>query len=397
MEEFDLREVFLHSQLLEGFMGDWKKWVEEESEYQWLSFAAFVVFIVVGAILVNLAGNLPGVSQGSTLGTQARLLDSSESLSLWDGDEGRFILDNGVKTNMAFATCVEENSAVRFVCNGNQSQVMIDSGDGLTTSTIPTNRTITDAAIHGTDIMMISSNGMASGVIGMKALTPSESSPESVGVGGDFNLDTIIATGPGKWMAGGGWNLPGASQSSSAASPFAYEVVVEISWSDVGLAPIIQVIYVGGQGTIHYMGLLANGDVLAAGTSGAIMIDGMTTWEIDVRSTAAVIDSEGGAWFFGVSGEGNVGHYVNGELMVEKLSTPLSINPDHAFVDDNTISVHGISSDNAYQAMTIDTDAKSSLLSLRGIIDFLFIISSLVIIGLMAWNVVEAISKGEVF
>ena len=85
-------------------MGDWKKWVEEESEYQWLSFAAFVVFIVVGAILVNLAGNLPGVSQGSTLGTQARLLDSSESLSLWDGDEGRFILDNGVKTNMAFAT-----------------------------------------------------------------------------------------------------------------------------------------------------------------------------------------------------------------------------------------------------------------------------------------------------
>ena len=66
-------------------------------------------------------------------------------------------------------------------------------------------------------------------------------------------------------------------------------------------------------------------------------------------------------------------------------------------MDENTISVHGISSDNAYKAMTIDTDAKSSLLSLRGIIDFLFIISSLVIIGLMAWNVVEAISKGEVF
>ena len=379
-------------------MGDWKKWMEEESEYQWLSFAAFTIFIIGGGILVNLAGNLPGVSPGSTLGTQGRLLDSSDSLSLWDGDEGRFVLDNGEKTSMLFATCVEENSAIRFVCNGIQSQVMIDSGDGLTTTTIPTNRTIDNAAIHGTDIMMISSNGMASGVIGMKALSPSASSPEAVGEGGDFNLDTIIATSAGKWMAGGGWNLPGASQSASAASPLAYEVVVEITWSDIAVAPIIQVVYVGGQGTIHYLGLLTDGNILAAGTSGAIIIDGMSTTELDVRSTAAVIDENGGAWFFGTSGEENIGHYVNGELMVEKLANPLSIEPDHAFIDEDSISVHGISSsDNSYEAMTIDTNAKSSLLSLRGVIDFLFIIASLVIIGLMTWNIAEAISKGEVF
>ncbi len=379
-------------------MGDWKRWGEEESEYQWLSFAVFTIFIIGGGILVNLAGNLPGVTPGSTLGTQGRLLDSSDSLSLWDSDEGRFILDsNGDKTSMLFATCVEENSAIRFVCNGVQSQVMIDSGDGLIASTIPTDRTIRNAAIQGTDIMMISSNGMHSGVIGMKALSPSVASPEAVGEGGDFNLETIISTGPGKWMAGGGWNLPGASQSSSAASPFAYEVVVEITWSDIMTAPIIQVIYVGGQGTVHYLGTLANGNILAAGTSGAVMIDGMTTHKIDVRSTAAVIDNSGGAWFFIKSGEENIGHYVNGELKVEKLSNPLSIDPEHAFIDDYSVSVHGISSDDTYEAMTIDTNAKSSLLSLRGIIDFLFIITSLVIIGLMTWNVAEAISKGEVF
>tara|TARA_B110000881_G_scaffold202513_1_gene202473 strand:+ start:1250 stop:2392 length:1143 start_codon:yes stop_codon:yes gene_type:complete len=380
-------------------MGDWKKWVEEESEYQWLSFVAFTIFIIVGGILVNLAGNLPGISPGSTLGTQGRLLDSSESLSLWDSDDGRFFLDakSGAKTSMPFATCVEENSAIRFVCSGIKSQVWIDSGEGLNSFTTSTNRTIIDASIQGTDIMMISSNGIKSGIIGMKALSPSTASPEAVGVGGDFNLDTIIATGEGKWMAGGGWNLPGASQSSSAATPLAYEVVVEITWSNVSLAPLIQVIHVGGQGAIHYMGILADGNILAAGTSGAIIINGMSTSEIDVRSTTAVIDKNGGVWFFGTSGEENIGHYTNGELMVEKLSKPLSIEPDHAFIDADSISVHGISSDNTYEAMTIDTNAKNSLLSLRGVIDFLFIITSLVIIGLMFWNVAEAISKGEVF
>jgi hypothetical protein len=378
-------------------MGGWKKWTEEESEYQWLSFAAFTIFIIGGGILVNLAGNLPGVSPGSTLGTQGRLLDSSESLSLWDGDEGRYILDDGSKTSMLFATCVEETSAIRVVCNGIQSQVMIDSGNGLEIITNSTSRTIINAGISGTDVMMISSNGISSGVIGMNALSPSTFSPEAVGEGGDFKLETIVATSTGKWMAGGGWNLPGASQSASAASPLAYEVVVEISWSDVAVAPIIQVVYVGGQGTIHYLGILADGNVLAAGTTGAIIIDGMSTSELDVRSTAAVIDKDGGAWFFGTSGEENIGHYVDGELVVEKLASPLPLDPDHAFIDEDSVSVHGISSDNSYEAMTIDTNAKSSLLSLRGVIDFLFIIASLVIIGLMTWNIAEAISKGEVF
>ena len=372
--------------------------MEEESEYQWLSFAAFTIFIIGGGILVNLAGNLPGISQGSSLGTQGRLLDSSDSLSLWDSEEGRFVLDsNGDKTSMAFATCVDENSAIRFICNGIKNQVIIDTGDGLTTYEIPTNRTISNAAIQGTDVMMISSNGMESGAIGMNALSPSASSPEAVGEGGDFNLDTIIATGAGKWMAGGGWNLPGASQSASAASPLAYEVVVEITWSNISAAPIIQVIYVGGQGAIHYLGFLADGNILAAGTSGAIIINGMTTFELEVRSTTAVIDNNGDAWFFGTAGEENIGHYVNGELLVEKLADPLTLEPEHAFISADSISVHGISSDNNYESMTIDTTAKSSLLSLRGIIDFLFIISSLVIIGLMVWNIAEAVAKGEVF
>ena len=388
----------MHSRLLEESMGNWKKWMEEESEYQWLSFAAFTIFIIGGGILVNLAGNLPGISQGSSLGTQGRLLDSSDSLSLWDSEEGRFVLDsNGDKTSMAFATCVDENSAIRFICNGIKNQVIIDTGDGLTTYEIPTNRTISNAAIQGTDVMMISSNGMESGAIGMNALSPSASSPEAVGEGGDFNLDTIIATGAGKWMAGGGWNLPGASQSASAASPLAYEVVVEITWSNISAAPIIQVIYVGGQGAIHYLGFLADGNILAAGTSGAIIINGMTTFELEVRSTTAVIDNNGDAWFFGTAGEENIGHYVNGELMVEKLADPLTLEPEHAFISADSISVHGISSDNDYESMTIDTTAKSSLLSLRGIIDFLFIISSLVIIGLMVWNIAEAVAKGEVF
>ena len=67
------------------------------------------------------------------------------------------------------------------------------------------------------------------------------------------------------------------------------------------------------------------------------------------------------------------------------------------FLDDGKIVLHGVSDDGSHEALNIDVDARGSLTSLRGIFDFMFIISSLLVIGLMTWNVGDAISKGEIF
>jgi hypothetical protein len=61
------------------------------------------------------------------------------------------------------------------------------------------------------------------------------------------------------------------------------------------------------------------------------------------------------------------------------------------------ISVHGITSDENPGAISIDSNARSSFTSLRGILDLGFILVTLMIMSIMAWNVTDAIRKGQVF
>ena len=61
------------------------------------------------------------------------------------------------------------------------------------------------------------------------------------------------------------------------------------------------------------------------------------------------------------------------------------------------ISVHGSDYSDDVSAFSIDSDARTSITSLRGILDLGFILVSLLILSIMGWNVTDAIRKGEVF
>ena len=61
------------------------------------------------------------------------------------------------------------------------------------------------------------------------------------------------------------------------------------------------------------------------------------------------------------------------------------------------ISIHGANSEDKSESLSIDSNARSSFLSMRGILDLGFILVSLLIIGIMSWNIFDAIRKGEVF
>ena len=76
-------------------MGGWRKWLEEESEYQWLSFAGFAIFVILGSIYINASSDLAGVNSGTLHenGTGDRLLEVTDSMSLWESDTGRYVLD----------------------------------------------------------------------------------------------------------------------------------------------------------------------------------------------------------------------------------------------------------------------------------------------------------------
>ena len=55
----------------------WRGYLEEESEYQWIAMAGFLVFILLGAAAIQGTSNLPGVSVGASDASHAdvRVLD----------------------------------------------------------------------------------------------------------------------------------------------------------------------------------------------------------------------------------------------------------------------------------------------------------------------------------
>ena len=55
-------------------MSAWRKFLEEESEHQWLSFALFTVAVIIGAILIDWSDNLSGFHQGAELDTDGIIL-----------------------------------------------------------------------------------------------------------------------------------------------------------------------------------------------------------------------------------------------------------------------------------------------------------------------------------
>ena len=72
--------------------------------------------------------------------------------------------------------------------------------------------------------------------------------------------------------------------------------------------------------------------------------------------------------------------------------------PTYVMCDEQgLISIHGIDSEDNPNAISIDSNARLSFLSLRGIIDLGFILGAILIIGMMGWNIADAIRKGEIF
>ena len=65
--------------------------------------------------------------------------------------------------------------------------------------------------------------------------------------------------------------------------------------------------------------------------------------------------------------------------------------------EEGIISIHGYDTQSLSASISIDSDARSSFFSLRGILDLGFISISILILSMMGWNVADALRKGEVF
>jgi hypothetical protein len=108
--------------LFTSMANGWRGYLEEESEFQWIAMAGFLVFILLGALAIQGTSNLPGVEVGPS--------DSSHA--------GNRVLDIEYSSSNAFtAKVLTEDGIDLYQQNGPMSVTKIMSAkDGLAADNI---------------------------------------------------------------------------------------------------------------------------------------------------------------------------------------------------------------------------------------------------------------------
>ena len=386
--------------LLAELMSGWRRLLEEESEHQWLSFAVFSAIVIIGAVLIDWSSDLSGVHDGSTLDVDGIVMDSAGDSILYQTDDGIRITYNDNENSAQYATCLEEYRGMTLACLGNEGMLGFigdgsdDCDDTWCQFSIGENITATQVSGNGLAILMVVQDGTSDA---LAAIWFGESNPEPMisDHEGNMHLDVILATDDG-WMVGGSWQAPANWLGSNPTSPPMYELILHVTWDGVN-APAIEIIHMGNEGAIH--GLFATDEVfIATGTSDTVSIIDDEITSLGMSSYAAVGDNNGDVWLFGGIGSSTVAIISGTEISVERLPEPLEILPSYVTCDeDGMISIHGTDNSDSPSAMSIDSNARQSFTSLRGILDLSFMLVSILIFSIMGWNIFEAIRKGEVF
>ena len=381
-------------------MSGWRRLLEEESEHQWLSFAAFSVIVIIGAVLIDWSSELSGVHDGSTLDVDGIILDSAGDSILYQTNEGIRISHNDMENNAQYATCLVEYGEVTLACLGTEGMLGF-IGDGSPDCDqewcqfdIGENITATQVSGNGLALLMVVQDGTSDS---LAAIWYGENNPQPVlsQHEGIMHLDVITPNEDG-WLVGGSWQAPANWLGSNPTSPPMFELVLSVTWDGTN-APSIEIIHMGNEGVIHGIFATDNG-FIATGTADSISIEDGKVESLGMSSYAAVGDNNGDVWLFGGIGSTSVAIISDGEFSIEKLPEPMKILPTYAVCDDDgLISVHGSDYSDNPSAISIDSNARSSFTSLRGILDLGFILVSILIISIMGWNIFEAVRKGEVF
>ena len=386
--------------LLGELMSGWRRLLEEESEHQWLSFAVFSAIVIIGAVLIDWSSDLSGVHDGSTLEVDGIVMDSAGDSILYQTDEGIRVTYNDNENNAQYATCLEEYRGMTLACLGNEGMLGFigdgsdDCDDTWCQFSIGENITATQVSGNGLAILMVVQDGTSDA---LAAVWFGEANPEPMisDHEGNMHLDVILPTEDG-WMVGGSWQAPANWLGSNPTSPPMYELILHVTWDGVN-APAIEIVHMGNEGAIH--GLFATDEgVIATGTSDTVSIIDDEITSLGMSSYAAVGDNNGDVWLFGGIGSSTVAIISGTEISVERLPEPLEILPTYVTCDeDGMISIHGTDNSDSPSALSIDSNARQSFTSLRGILDLSFMLVSILIFSIMGWNIFEAIRKGEVF
>lgn len=422
-----------------------KVWTRQEHDGQWLSIGVFVAVALLGAAMITQAQVIPGYKlnpllDDSNLVDIAWNEDGSSALAVIDGASGYSIirLDGHKETTIlnSAANSVERVEGGWIVVGDNGWVASCDDPcNALATKSFTEWDGTTGHWTNNTDGQSIVDVHSADGDSGILLISDSNNeatvrhfvndkiTEPAAALEMDVRLDSITSLPDGEMIAVGSlvskyptWSEGDQNPSSlpTRGVIVAIDVVENAVLNDIGnvvnnsaggnetvevmssrTTVEMVLVHIGDNGEYHSVmpDSTSEGIAIIAGTGGAMRIAAdmsVTSVKGVPGSTSAVADNNGDIWFAGdLNLERPVlGLLESGNSIGDTVEVPQGADFDSqlAVIAGDEVHFHGSSEG---ERVTLDPNVRNSMQSLSVLADILFVVVSLVILSMMAWNLYD--------
>ncbi len=389
----------------------WRRFLEEESEHQWLAISLFFVFIIIGAFAIHGTSKLTGMDLENNYALEnSRVLeisyqDNGEYHSVSHTNDGTYLYHfaDGERTDIINPNTDPSASGIQFITqldNGTvatsieENSIMII--DGSTTSNITLNHDRGTFAIidlsenmneESTSMILVTDEGDHTSFRGVSTNgIPSSPMPETDGV----EWQKIEALDDDEWIATGIMISSNSGQDNNPASPDIKPVIGYVIWTGGFTAPMLVKMSDAPSGEFHSMIRMGDQMIIAGTTQTTIFDSNDLTFEHSTITSSTAIKSDCEVvWFFGPINSDSVIKWTNEGHEVIDLQHKLPIEIESFGSSSKIIYMHGMNSNGEFKVLTFDDSTHGSIESGRGFLNFSFILIFSVIFAVMGWNIIE--------
>jgi hypothetical protein len=385
----------------------WRRLLEEESEHQWLSMAAFLTFIILGALAIGATEHFVGADvleegrayEGGLVVEVAYHGTGAYTALVYSPDTGYHLFTEDPTSSSVIPIyspdTVDRGADVRFLKSMPNGEVLFSvennllvgiMGNTMVTYEYPTTNGefgVLDVAEFSTDDgtqrLLLTQEGANTSLRGVAGMIPTHAMSTSLGV----QWHTVEAYSQGLWIALGSHHSTAGADGSSPATPQARPVLGWVAWDGTNSTPVIQKVQTFDAGVFHSVASSAHG-LIIGGTAQSLVVHDVDRVEtMEVPSAQVVSDSQGAVWFIGPLGSQTISRYDEAGISTHVLSRPVPVDHTTVGASGDWVHVHGSDAEGEPIQWSIDIQANGSIESGRGFLNLLYLLFGGVLLASM--------------
>ncbi len=394
--------------------GGWRRLLEEESEYQWLTLGLFAVFVLFGAFAIDATEHFVGDSitkvtaqheGGLVLDIEYHEGNASYTSLVYAPGAGYHLftehVDDGTASEIYSPVNTDLGDQVNFLKTMPDGEILFSVSPnqliGLQGNTMVTydygssqdTFTVFDVAEQGNEQsnhrLLLTQEGSINSFRGVVGMIPT--APMSVSSGVQWHH--VEAHSEGLWVGLGTHISTSGADGSSPATPEPRPVLGWIAWDGSEETPVLRNVQMFASGIFHSFAS-SGSDLIVGGTVESLVISSSEDIQtLSAPSAVVVNDEEGTTWFIGGLGSTTISTFSEGVFETHQLSRPIPVEVSDAGAQDEYIHVHGADANGLPIQWSIDTTADGSIESGRGFLNLLFLIAGGILLSMMVVHVVD--------